>query len=56
MLKPFSECQYRFRAIAASTVFITDVPKRQRGRVKDINDDAFFESLPDAELKAWEGR
>ena len=30
--------------------------KRQRGRVKDINDDAFFESLPDAELKAWEGR
>ena len=30
-------------------------PKRQRGRVKGIIDDAFFEPLPDAELKAWEG-
>jgi prevent-host-death family protein len=31
-------------------------PKRQRGRVKGIIDDAFFDPLPDAELKAWEGR
>ena len=31
-------------------------PKRQRGRVKGINDDAFFDALPSAELKAWEGR
>ena len=31
-------------------------PKRQRGRVKGIVDDAFFEPLPEAELKAWEGR
>ena len=31
-------------------------PKRQRGRLKSINDEAFFDSLPDAELKAWEGR
>lgn len=30
--------------------------KRQRGRVKDIIDAAFFEPLPDAELKLWEGR
>ena len=30
--------------------------KRQRGRVKSINDEAFFDPLPDAELKAWEGR
>lgn len=30
--------------------------KRQRGRVKGIVDDAFFEPLPDAELDAWEGR
>ncbi|MFM9971905.1 MAG: type II toxin-antitoxin system Phd/YefM family antitoxin [Burkholderiales bacterium] len=31
-------------------------PKRQRGRVKGIVDDAFFEPLPETELKAWEGR
>ena len=31
-------------------------PKRQRGRVKAIIDDAFFEPLPEAELKAWAGR
>ena len=31
-------------------------PKRRRGRVKGIIDDAFFEPLPDAELNAWEGR
>ena len=31
-------------------------PKRQRGRLKSINDEAFFDPLPDAELKAWEGR
>ena len=30
--------------------------KRQRGRVKGIIDDAFFEPLADAELNAWEGR
>ncbi len=30
--------------------------KRQRGRVKGIIDDAFFEPLPDAELNAWEDR
>ena len=29
---------------------------RQRGRVKGINDDAFFDPLPDEELAAWEGR
>ena len=31
-------------------------PNRQRGRVKGINDDAFFDPLPSTELKAWEGR
>ena len=31
-------------------------PKRQRGRVKAIIDDAFFEPLPEAELKGWAGR
>ena len=31
-------------------------PKRQRRRVKDIIDDAFFDPLPDAVLNAWEGR
>ena len=31
-------------------------PIRRRGRVKGISDDAFFDPLPDAELKAWEGR
>ena len=31
-------------------------PKRQRGRVKGIIDDAFFDPLPDTELNAWEGR
>ena len=30
--------------------------KRKRGRVQGINDDAFFEPLPEEELKAWEGR
>lgn len=30
--------------------------KRQRGRVKGIVDDSFFDPLPDAELGAWEGR
>ena len=30
------------------------VPKRQRGRVKELIDDAFFDPLPDAELNAWE--
>ena len=30
--------------------------KRQRGRVKGIIDDAFFDPLPDAELDAWENR
>ena len=31
-------------------------PKRQRGRVKGIIDDAFFDPLPVAELNAWDGR
>jgi prevent-host-death family protein len=31
-------------------------PKRVRGRVKGIDDRAFFEALPDDELNAWEGR
>jgi len=30
--------------------------KRQRGRVKGIDDTAFFDSLPEDELAAWEGR
>jgi prevent-host-death family protein len=30
--------------------------KRQRGRVKSIDDAAFFDALPEAELAAWEGR
>ncbi len=30
--------------------------QRQRGRVKGINDSAFFDALPDDELTAWEGR
>ncbi len=29
-------------------------PKRQRGRLKGIIDDAFFNPLTDAELDAWE--
>jgi len=29
-------------------------PKRQRGRLKGIIDDAFFDPLPDAESNAWE--
>ena len=29
-------------------------PKRQRGRLKGIIDDAFFEPLPEAERNAWE--
>ena len=33
-----------------------ETTKRQRGRVKGINDDAFFDPLPDEELAAWEGR
>lgn len=31
-------------------------PKRKRGRVKGIDDRAFFDALPDDELNAWEGR
>ena len=31
-------------------------PKRQRGRVKGIIDDAFFDPLPDGELDAWDAR
>ena len=30
--------------------------KRQRGRLKNIDDSAFFDALPEAELAAWEGR
>jgi hypothetical protein len=30
--------------------------QRQRGRVKGIIDDAFFDPLRDADLDAWEGR
>ena len=33
-----------------------EIVKRQRGRVKGINDDAFFDPLPEEELAAWEGR
>lgn len=33
-----------------------EISKRQRGRVKGINDDAFFDPLPEEELAAWEGR
>ena len=31
-------------------------PKRQRGRLKDINDAAFFDPLPVKERNAWDGR
>ena len=31
-------------------------PKRHRGRVKGIIDDAFFDPLPDGELDAWDAR
>ena len=31
-------------------------PERVRGRMKSIDDTAFFDSLPDAEINAWEGR
>ena len=31
-------------------------PMRQRGRVKGINNDAFFDPLPGTELDAWEAR
>jgi prevent-host-death family protein len=31
-------------------------PKRLRGRVRGIDDSAFFDALPDDELSAWEGR
>ena len=30
-----------------------EAPKRQRGRVKSIKDDAFFDPLPEEELAAW---
>lgn len=30
--------------------------KRQPGRLKGINDQAFFDPLPSADLKAWEPR
>lgn len=30
-------------------------PKRVRGRLKGIDDSAFFDALPDAEINAWEG-
>ena len=30
-----------------------DTSKRQRGRVKGINDDAFFDPLPDEELATF---
>ena len=33
-----------------------DSPKRQRGRVKEIADDAFFDLLPSGELDAWDAR
>ena len=34
----------------------TAAPIRQRGRVKGIIDDAFFDPLPDGELDAWDAR
>ena len=33
-----------------------ETAKRQRGRVKGIDDTAFFDPLPEDELTAWEGR
>jgi len=33
-----------------------ETPKRKRGRLKGIDDDHFFDPLPNSELKAWEGR
>lgn len=30
-------------------------PKRVRGRMKGIDDGAFFDALPDDEINAWEG-
>jgi len=30
-------------------------PQRLRGRVKGIDDSAFFDALPEEELEAWEG-
>lgn len=30
-------------------------PKRMRGRVKGIDDSAFFDALPKEEIDAWEG-
>lgn len=30
-------------------------PQRMRGRMKSIDDAAFFDALPDAEINAWEG-
>ena len=35
---------------------VPEITKRQRGRVKEINDDAFFDLLQEEELAAWEGR
>ena len=32
------------------------VPKRQRGRLKDIDDAAFFDPLSVKEQNAWDGR
>jgi prevent-host-death family protein len=31
-------------------------PTRKRGRMKGIDDSAFFDALPNEELNAWEGR
>ena len=39
----------------ARMVPLATIPlKRRRGRVKGIIDDAFFDPLPDAEIKVWE--
>ncbi len=39
---------------ARTVPLATIPPKRRRGRVKSIIDDAFFDPLPDAEIKVRE--
>ena len=39
---------------ARTVPLATIPPKLRRGRVKGIIDDAFFDPLPDAEIKVWE--
>ena len=42
--------------VARTMPLAPETAKRQRGRVKGIDDSAFFDPLPEEELAAWERR